>query len=293
MAIRFDQTRTQLLIDSLQPDRLTRIVDIGANPLVSEECPYKDLLDMGGCEVFGFEPQQEAFDKLQADKGPNEHYFQEVVGDGGKAELKVTIGPGCASLLEPNEVFQNFSGVLRRLMRVIDRVPVQTKRLDDMVDLPEFDLMKIDIQGGETAVFQNSQVKLAKAIAVISEVAAIPLYKDQPLLDAQMAELRAQGFQLHKFLFFKAVMLANKVSQPFPRKACRSQLSDGDAVFVRALLDLDTLTDEQLKHLAILADAVFLSADLAALALDKLLDRGVAKKEPVETYVQSILANAA
>ena len=45
--------RTDLLFDLLRPERLTTIVDIGANPIDSSP-PYKPLLDQRRCRVFGF-----------------------------------------------------------------------------------------------------------------------------------------------------------------------------------------------------------------------------------------------
>jgi len=74
MALKFKQGRTQFLIDALQPDRLTRIVDVGANPI--NDNPYKPLLDMGACEVYGFEPHPEAYAQLLENKGD-----REVIGD--------------------------------------------------------------------------------------------------------------------------------------------------------------------------------------------------------------------
>lgn len=76
----FSRTRVETLIDVLQPSRLTRVVDIGANPI--NDNPYKNLLDMGGCEVWGFEPQEPAFNELMRTKRENEHYLPYAIGDG-------------------------------------------------------------------------------------------------------------------------------------------------------------------------------------------------------------------
>jgi len=57
----------------LSPQRLTDVVDIGANPIDGEP-PYTSMLAEGLCHVTGFEPQQEALVELQRMKGPNERY---------------------------------------------------------------------------------------------------------------------------------------------------------------------------------------------------------------------------
>lgn len=287
MALKFKQGRTQFLIDALQPKRLTRVVDVGANPI--NDNPYKPLLDMGACEVYGFEPHPEAFAQLQEIKGEREHYFPFAVGDGKPGTLKITSGSGFSSLLEPNENFWKYTGRFHRGMKILERVPVETKRLDDVEGLPEFDLLKIDIQGGETAVFDNGNKVLSKALAVISEVAAIPLYEDQPLLDGQMASLRKVGFHLHKFLFFKSLRCTNPFSRQFTAGTHKNQLADGDAVFVRGIMDLESLTDENLKHLSILGDSVILSADLVTVALRELIARGVIGEDVAKTYVDKVI----
>jgi hypothetical protein len=58
----------------LSPQRLTDVVDVGANPIEGEP-PYAPMLAAGLCRVTGFEPQQEALLELQTKKGPNERYL--------------------------------------------------------------------------------------------------------------------------------------------------------------------------------------------------------------------------
>jgi FkbM family methyltransferase len=269
----FDPARTRLLLDGLRTGRLTRVVDVGANPL--GPAAYADLLAMGGCAVWGFEPQEAARAALVARKGPHETYLPHVVGAGGAAELRVTANSGFTSLLEPNRTVFEALGHFGPDARVMKRERVVTFRLDDIAEVPDFDLLKIDVQGGEAQVFAGARRGLAGASAVISEVAAVPLYEGQPLLDAQMSMLRQIGYHLHKFLFFKTIKFRRGVTTGrMPDRPYRSQLSDGDAVFVRGLLALEGVETERLKHLAILADAVFFSLDVAAMCLDELVRRG-------------------
>lgn len=48
----------------LQLDRLTEVVDIGANSIDGDP-PYKPMLDLGLCRITGFEPQPDALATLQ------------------------------------------------------------------------------------------------------------------------------------------------------------------------------------------------------------------------------------
>nr|WP_255435536.1 FkbM family methyltransferase [Paracoccus sp. S1E-3] len=273
------------MLEALKPERRTRVVDIGANPLTAP--PYKLLMDLDGCDVWGFEPQQSAYEDLIKLAGPREHYLPHAVGDGGDRVLNVCKASGFTSMLEPNVAAFDYLGRFHRQGRVIQRIPFSTSRLDDL-DMPQVDLVKIDIQGGERTVFENGRRMLGGAVAVITEVAAIPLYVDQPLLDAQMAELRESGYHLHKFMTFWAKPLKNIVSDGRAR-AVRSQLIDGDAVFVRALLELNTQDTEWLKHLAVLSDGVFASFDLTVLVLQLLLDRRVITEAQLDTYMAKVV----
>ena len=71
------------LIELLAPDRLTSVVDIGANPFEGDP-PYKAMLQRRMCRLIGFEPQAEALAQLQSSKGDLETYLPYAVGDGGK-----------------------------------------------------------------------------------------------------------------------------------------------------------------------------------------------------------------
>jgi FkbM family methyltransferase len=272
-----DAKRWILLHKMLEPERPTAIVDIGANPI--EPSPYDQLLTQGMAQVYCFEPQPSAYDALIAENRPNRIVLPYAVGDGTEGTLHICQHSGFTSLLAPNPAAIAYLGKWARMMAVKSTAQVPTVRLDDIAEIQHADLIKIDIQGGEAAVFKNGPNRLRDAMLVYTEVAAIPLYVDQPLMHEQMRLLSDAGFYLHKFDTFKQVDLTNRFT-PFLQSAYhRNQLVDGDAIFIRSLLDLPSLTDEQLKHLAILADAVTQSYDLVLAVLDILLTKGCMTSE--------------
>src|SRR5262249_23728291 len=57
-----------------RPERLTAVVDIGANPIDGDP-PYKGMLTNRLCTLVGFEPQEEALAKLNAAKSDLETYL--------------------------------------------------------------------------------------------------------------------------------------------------------------------------------------------------------------------------
>lgn len=262
---------TTFLLAQLSTDRLTRIVDVGANPLSAP--PYDSLLRQGGCEVWGFEPHPEAFAALQKTKSALETYFPHAIGDGSEETLHIYRESGLTSIFKPYEGALRFLGRSRRNIALLEAIPLVTKRLDDLDDVGEFDLLKIDVQGAELKVFQGAREKLSRAVVVIPEIRFYQLYEDEPMLGGIDVELRRQGFQLHKFMFEKQKVIPNSQIDRLKRTEHRNQVIDGDGVYIRDLGQVDHYTDEQLKHLAICATAVFESYDLALFCLDELVNR--------------------
>jgi FkbM family methyltransferase len=280
-----DETRKRwlFLYDSLKPQVPPSIVDIGANPL--DDPPYKPLLDLGLCRVHGFEPQPEAFGKLMAMKGDLESYTNAAVGDGKEHSLNIYHGSGLSSLFDLDPDAMTFLGRAKRPARLIEKIQVKTQRLDDIEDIDHIDLLKIDVQGAEKMIFQNGAEKVSRAVAVVTELRFYPLYENEPLLDEQISVLSNMGFRLHKFLFIKNQLVANSQKDRLRPRKVSSQVLDGDAVFVRDLRDPKSVSNSQLESLALLADAVFESYDLALHCLDQLVSRGELSPEMPSKYV--------
>ena len=276
-----DRVRIERLIALLLPARKTRVVEVGANPINAN--PYAVLRDMGGCDVWGFEPDPRAFARLE--EKPGETYLPHAVGDGKRHVLKVTRMPSLTSLLEPNARNASYLKRMANPMTVEDRVEMDTLALDDLTEPGTFDLLKIDVQGGEEIVYAGAARQLGQVAAVITEAAFLPIYEGQPLLDTQMRTLRSHGLMLHKFLHLKGLSLRGGLNTRLHKRRHGNQLIDGDAVFIRDLTDPDGVTDEMLKHLAILADAVFQSFDLSVRCLDLLIARTAIDPNAAHSYV--------
>lgn len=274
-----------LLLKELPFARPTTVLDVGANPI--NDCPYAPLLAAGGCNVIGFEPQTEAFDQLQQSKGPNETYHNSAVGDGRTHTLHIYESSGFTSLFRPHMPAARLLGN-RRWARVRERVPLETVALDAVPDLGAFDLLKIDIQGGETLVFDNAIRVMSEAVAVIVELRYMQLYEGEPMLGGVDNSLRRQGFQLHKFLFNKSKSLPHSQIARLHRRRTADQLIDGDAVYLRHPGKIEAYTDDQLMHLALLASSVFQSHSVALFALDELISRGCISEDLPERYVDAL-----
>ncbi|MGM4918114.1 FkbM family methyltransferase [Tardiphaga sp. 813_E8_N1_3] len=272
----------------LQPARPTAVVDIGANPIDGDP-PYKPMLQSGLCHVTGFDPHPQALAQLQARKGAFETYLPYAVGDGGSHTLNICRGIGFASLLQPEPKtlthFPNFT----ELGRVVDRLPLDTRRLDDIAEIEHIDLLKIDIQGGELSVFRNGRTKLAKAVAIQTEVSFVPLYEKQPVFGDIDLELRSLGFIPHMFAAINKKMIAPMMG-PNPAAAI-NQLVEADVVYVRDFIQAEAMDSEQLKHLALIAHHCYGSFDLALNCVHHLASRGAVAPDAKNRYVALLQAN--
>ena len=132
---------TDFLFDLLKPERLTHVVDVGANP-IEGDAPYKRMLQSQLCTVTGFEPQPAALDELNAQKTANETYLPYVVGSGADKELNICRYSGWTSLLKPRQAALDVFSHFQHNAEVIETLAVQTHRLDDIEEVAIFDLLK-------------------------------------------------------------------------------------------------------------------------------------------------------
>ncbi|HZH08353.1 MAG TPA: FkbM family methyltransferase, partial [Lautropia sp.] len=177
------------------------------------------------------------------------------------------------SLYPPNSaLLQKFQN-LAEVVTPVGTHSVTTTRIDDVAEIEDVDFVKIDIQGGELAVFRNATKALAKTLVIQTEVEFVELYKGQPLFADVDTFLRGAGFQLHAFngfgsRAFKPIIVNNNVN------AGVRQILWSDAIYVRDWMSLDGLDPVKLRKYAVLAHDVLQSWDLAHLVLAELDRRG-------------------
>jgi FkbM family methyltransferase len=276
------------LLEILQPARTTRITDIGANPIDGDP-PYLRMLEAGMAEIVGFEPQPEALAKLQLKKGPHERYLPYAVGDGNEHTLNICANSGMTSLLEPDLLALRHFAILEPNGRVINQVPVQTHRLDDIAEIESIDLLKIDVQGFELTVIKHGREKLKNAVVIQTEVSFVSLYKGQPSFGEVDLEMRSQGFIPHHFADIKPWVIAPTIVDGDPRKPL-NQLLEADLVYVKDFMHPENLSDEQLKHLCLIAHICYRSWDLANRCILMLEGRGSLPPGSQNRYFDTIAA---
>jgi FkbM family methyltransferase len=284
------QPASEGLVDLLRPRRLTSVVDIGANPIDGDP-PYKEMLQQRLCRVIGFDPQPDVLTRLNASKSDLETYLPYAVGDGGTHTLKICRGSGFASLLQPDEKVLSHFPEFSELGKVVQEITLPTHRLDDIAEIGELDLLKIDIQGSELSVFKNGRARLAKAMAIHTEISFVALYKDQPVFGDVSLELRSLGFIPHMFVTINKKMIAPMVG-PNPAVGL-NQLVEADIVFVRDFTKADAMDSEQLKHLALIAHHCYGSYDLAINCVHHLASRNELEPDAKVRYLEMVKQKSA
>jgi FkbM family methyltransferase len=252
---------SSLLPASVQVD----IVDVGANPIDGAP-PYAPLLAAGRGRVIGFEPNMAALSRLQASARPGDLYLPHAVGDGRRVRFRTCQAPGMSSTLPLNEHLMRRFHRFVEWGRVVSETDVDTVRLDDVKEVARLDFLKIDVQGGELAVFEGAREKLRNALCVQTEVMFQDMYVGQPLFADQDQFLRALGFRLHCLLAPMTRCLAPILVRQDPYSGI-NQLLQADAVYVRDFANLEALDARQLLVLALIANDCYRSPDLAYLAL--------------------------
>jgi FkbM family methyltransferase len=270
----------------IEPSRLTSIVDIGANPIDGDP-PYQAMLAAGLCTVTGFEPQPEALVELKRKQGPHETYLPYAVGDGKAHTLRIASASGMTSLLVPDARRLAMFNGFPPWGQVVAEEELETKRLDDIDELPPIDLLKIDIQGGELAVFRGGDAALADAVAVHTEVSFVPLYEEQPVFGDIDLDLRARGFIPHAFAAIKRWAIA-PVTFAGDFRVPGNQLLEADVVYVRDFGKPEELSDDQLRQLAMIAHHVYQSIDLAYFCVMTLAQRGLADANAANRYLENL-----
>lgn len=279
--------RLRWLAEELVLNAPIKVMDVGANPM-DFDAPYKPLLDAGICEVIGFEPQKAAFDKLEAQKGEKESYINAAVGDGEEHAFYLYESDPLSSffVLDPKVkmIIQFLANPMGLAYNVVSDRPMPTVKLDNLDEIDQIDFLKIDIQGGELMVMENAREKLAQAVAVQTEMRFFRIYEDEPCFGDVDRELTAQGFEIHS-LFDGPTRhpIPNSQSKKLTNRGSK-QLLDNDFIYIRGLRMLEGNNPEQLKKLALLAEGVFESPELALLCIDLLVASGDAPKGLAGTY---------
>jgi len=266
------------------------VMDIGAS-CIAETPVYKKLLEGGLAHLNAFEGDPRHIQKIKDTYQNHVTVFNDFVADGTQKTLYLAHeASGMTSLLKPNMAALKFFNGFEQFGKILRTETVQTKRLDDVADLPDIDLLKMDIQGSELSVLENAPNTLRNCLAIQLEISYICLYENQPTFGEIDIWMRRNGFAPHCFLAVKRWSIAptirnNNFRIPF------NQLLESDIVYIKNPLDLAALNIEQLKKMALIAHYCFASYDLCVHILLALSSRGALPANSQQRYLEQVILN--
>ena len=248
------------LTSILNKNIIVDVVDVGAANI--EEPPVFDtLLKQRKVNVIGFEPNLKALEMLNNSKSENEIYLPYVIGDGKPHTLNLCQMYGMTSILEPNyEILQTFN-YFSDWAQIYNRLPVETKRIDDVEEIKNIDFFKLDIQGAELIVLENSVEKLKNCLVIQTEVEFLPMYVNQPLFSEIEMFLRKQGFILHNLLPFGRRMV-KPLLDPNNMHAGINQLLWAEAIFIKDFNNLGNFSEDKLLRYCLILHDIYGSYDV-------------------------------
>ncbi len=241
------------------------IIDVGAMALEAQP-EYAPILAAAPCRVVGFEPVQAECDKLNAAGHRNRTFLPHFIGNGTERTFHLTNMSMTASLYEPDTAFLSLFNTLAEVSTVVETCRVQTRRLDDIPEIANIDLLKIDIQGAELDAFRGGPRLLDATLAVWTEVEFAPMYKRQPLFGDVDAELRRHGLSLHTFHTLEGRAFKPIMAPQGPTAGIRQHLW-GDVIYLRDPMTLASLPADKMLKLAVIAHDLLGSVDYAQLVL--------------------------
>ena len=112
-----------------------------------------------------------------------------------------------------------------------------------------------------------------QCVAIHLEASFVPLYENQPSFGEIDLWMRANGYLPHCFTDVKRWSIAPTVRNGEPRFPW-NQLLECDVVYIRQLVTLAGLSDEQVRKIALIAAFAYQSPDLCMHAVGELERRG-------------------
>ena len=242
------------------------ICDIGASPI--EPTPFiDDLMSSTNSILYGFEPNIDEYKKLiPTDK---KKYFNIAVGNGKIETLNICDAPGMTSILEPDLQYLNLFHGFSEWTKIIKKINIQTKKLDEINFKEKIDFFKIDVQGYEYEVINHGRKKIEESLIVQIETSPIPLYKNEKPFSYICSALEKLGFNLHMFNHIDTRCFKPMRVQKDTYAGIK-HLFQLDCVFIKNLNLIDTLSVQELKKLSLMLFYSFKSYDLVDMLIQKI-----------------------
>lgn len=216
------------IIAALPEDFRLTVVDIGSVGGLHKR--WADLADR--LITINFDP----LDPRESTEAAR--FYPYLIGDReGQATLKVTRRPSMSSTLQPNSNFFAPFWDKPSHVEVTKEIEAPMTRLDPLLASEGLspDAIKIDVQGGESAVLAGATETLGKSLLLAEvECSFVRRYEGQETFDQIVARMREHGFALLDVRRLKRYRYRNKsgVRDPSLGRGMRAgRLAFCDAIF--------------------------------------------------------------
>lgn len=174
------------------------LIDAGARGNLPE--PWS-LLAAQNIRVHGFEPEPEAFHELEKLHTLNRVYHPFALWNRqGNIQLHLNMSRATSSVYPPNKEVLAFFPKKNTDDREIERIiEVPANRLDQMIEEPWVDHLKIDVHSAEMEVLEGAEKLLPKVFSVLVETWCLEIHKGQRLLGDVLVYMDKQGFEPYTF----------------------------------------------------------------------------------------------
>ncbi len=191
------------------------IVDCGANEGKVTDIFLKQYKNP---TIHVIEPIPELAEKLKNKYASNSNIIVHQNAIGAERRLipfNICSLKGASSPLKPTQQSIHYN---KDRMNIVKTIEVEQVRLDEVLKDCDVDILKLDIQGYEIQALLGMEKILNKIKIIVTEVAFIKLYENQPLFSDIDLFLSKRDFKLFNFYGLH--------TQP------DGQLTSGDAVFL-------------------------------------------------------------
>jgi len=251
----------------IETERPIVICDIGASPV--DATPFiDDLINNTNSILYGFEPNEDEFKKLN--QSERKKYFDIAVGNGKTETLNICEAPGLTSILEPDLQYLNLFHGFAEWAKIIKKINIKTKKLDEINFKEKIDFFKIDVQGYEYEIINHGGKKIKESLIVQIETSPIPIYKNEKPFSYICQTLEELGFNLHMFNQINTRCFKPMIVQEDIYAGGINHLFKLDCVFIKNLNLIDSLSVEELKKLSLILFYSFKSYDLAGMLIQRI-----------------------
>lgn len=277
------------VIELLNPGRLTSIVAVGATNgagIPSGE----NLVERQLCRVTGFEPSGELYGTLCEQADPTHTYLPFALGDGADRTVWLA-APGGVDTGRPGDPRVTELFDLPASTGSCHTTSMPTRRLDDVSEIEDIDLLTIDLHGADLSVIRHGRAKLSSAVAVAARCPFVATHPDQATMGELDAALRALGFIAHAITSMTRTAIKPYASSGDRLGSVLNQILEAELIYVRDFTRPELMSDEQLTQLAIIAHHAWGSYDLALRCVLQLELRGAVPLDSAQRYLPGAPAN--